>query len=295
MSISFLNTIGFQEEFQQSIQRCAASTRCGELMRHSAFAGMLSTETAREAVQKLHEEIGEDPDGILMLTLQLLALEKKREIPGSMWHTLAQSDGVAEGARMDSEDSCISGQRVFEDTMGCFPRFVSEYRHSYGHDGFDRWAWTIRQINGTLVRLGALEFEFSPWDHRVYIHIPGGADLSADSIADSLRQEIRFAEAYEPDFAGKDLHCESWLLSPVLRQFLPAGSRILAFQNLFDITETNPEDNAYLEWAFGLAPGQIEHAVLSVLPESTSLQRGLKRYALQGGRVGSGAGILRRV
>ena len=294
MSIPFLHTIGFQEKFQQDIQRCAASARCGELMRHSAFAGMLSTETAREAVQKLHEEIGEDPDGILMLTLQLLAVEKKREEPGSLWHTLTQRGDAAEEACVDSGDSCISGQKIFEDTMGCFPRFVREYRHSYGHDGFDRWEWTIRQVNGTLVRLGALEFEFSPWDHRVYIHIPGGADLSADSIADSLRQENRFAEVYEPDFEGKGLHCESWLLSPVLRQFLPEDSRILAFQNLFEVSETNPDDDAYLEWVFGLAPGQMEHAVLSSLPENTSLQRSLKQYVLQGGRVGSGAGILKR-
>lgn len=294
MSIPFLQTIGFQEKFQQDIQCCAASARCGELMQHSSFTGMLSTETAREAVQKLYEEIGEDPDGVLMLTLQLLAVEKKREEPGTLWHILTQRGDTAEETRRRPKETGFSGQRVFEETMGCFPRFVREYRHSYGHDGFDRWGWTIRQINGTLVRLGALEFEFSPWDHRVYIHIPGGTDLSADSIADSLRQEIRFAEAYEPDFAGKDLHCESWLLSPVLRQFLPEGSRILAFQNLFDITETNPEDNAYLEWAFGLAPGQIEHAELSVLQESTSLQRSLKQYVLQGGRVGSGAGILKR-
>lgn len=32
MSIPFLQTIGFQEKFQQDIQCCAASARCGELM-----------------------------------------------------------------------------------------------------------------------------------------------------------------------------------------------------------------------------------------------------------------------
>ena len=91
-------------------------------------------EKARESLKK---SIGEDPQGMKILCCMLkaaaISLEKYRE--------------------QEIED------RVFDDTMKCFTRFVEEHKASYGIYGFDRDFWTGRQLSLQLFRLGELEYE----------------------------------------------------------------------------------------------------------------------------------------
>jgi hypothetical protein len=82
--------------------------------------------------------------------------------------------------------------------------------------------------------------------------------------------------------------CDSWLLSPVLRELLPERSNILLFQSAFDIVEVDADDRSSLRWVFGrddIPPAE--------LAEGTSLQRGIKMLLLNGGSVGSAVGTLK--
>ena len=80
----------------------------------------------------------------------------------------------------------------------------------------------------------------------------------------------------------------------MLKELLPPDSRILRFQEAFDIREDLPENDAALEWVFHVAGGQREGLDLSALPEETSLQRKMKALLLAGRKPGAAYGVLVR-
>lgn len=84
------------------------------------------------------------------------------------------------------------------------------------------------------------------------------------------------------------IYCESWMLSPALRELMDENSNILQFQNLFIEEKTDYNSMAVLDWVF---PGY--HSVSEDLPENTSLQRKMKRYLLQDGKIGWTMGYLK--
>ena len=185
-------------------------------------------------------------------------------------------------------------EEIWLDTMRCFPRFIAEHRRSYGRDGFDRGGWTVRQAGCRLFRIGELEYELLETDGKraVSIHIPSDTRLEADRLNDSVRRAKDFLSEYYPEWQGAPMICESWLLSPALKQMLPPESRIRRFQDAFDLTGEDPEDCAALEWVFYVAGGQRDSVKTEDLPEKTSLQRKMKAMLLSGKKPGSARGTL---
>ena len=76
------------------------------------------------------------------------------------------------------------------------------------------------------------------------------------------------------------------------KALLPEGSRILKFQEAFELRKTYPEDDAALEWVFYVAEGQREGMDISRLPEDTSLQRKMKAMLMEGRKPGAAKGVL---
>ena len=97
-------------------------------------------------------EAADDPHGLRMLAVFLRAAFRTRE--------QYREAGIEE--------------KIFLDTMKCFPRFIGEYRESYGEYGFDRGFWAGRQLSLLLFRLGELEFEKAERDGEpaLAVHIP---------------------------------------------------------------------------------------------------------------------------
>ena len=217
------------------------------------------------------------PDGADVLIHQLMeAVESRRYGP---WRRLPET--------------------VWLDTMKCYPRFIAEHRRSYGRDGFDRGFWTTRQVQAKLFRIGELEYERleksdTVPERCISLHIPSDAKLLPDLLNDSVKKARAFLSEYFPDWADLPVCCETWLLSPRLREWLPETSNIIRFQAAFDITETDLTDDAALEWVFHIAEGQRAAMNAAALPEDTSLQRRMKADLLAGGHPGSGRGCLAR-
>lgn len=209
-------------------------------------------------------EIGEDPDGIKMLWEELnIALQSFAEY---------QKKGIPTD--------------IFEDTMKFCRRFLLEHYKTYACYRFVWGWWLPRQLSLREFRISALEYEF--WDDKyVYIHIPSDADFSQQSVLQSLSQFKAFCRQYYPEWEEREMQCDSWLLSPELKNVLNADSNILAFQKLFHVAETDLESRAVLDWVF---PGFDK--VSENLPEETSLQRNAKKYLLEGKKIGSAKGIL---
>ena len=186
---------------------------------------------------------------------------------------------------------------VFVDTLACFTRFVREHFESLGAYGFDRGFWTTRQINARLFRLGELEYELLEDGEKrsIALHIPSDCRLEPALLDDSVDRAKKFLAAYFPAWQNAPMTCESWLLSPALKDLLPPDSRILRFQRAFDLTPcADDEREAVLQWVYRLTPPQQENVDLHALPEGTALQKSMKRFLLSGGVFTAASGPLAR-
>lgn len=236
------------------------------------------TQTQWEQCRRQLKNILEpDADGIKMLACMLWAAAISREKYKEM--------GISES--------------IFSDTMKCFTRFVGEHRESYGQIGFDRDFWTGRQLSLQLFRLGELEFEKCIFHGEpvISIHIPSDADFSREQCCASIKNAVCFFDSQyrkygnlcgAPDFSKVPYICESWLLSPALKTLLPPHSKIIRFQEMFDICSVNEEDMSFVEWVY-----KRRDLPFDQLPENTSLQKNMKTYLLSGGRVGEACGRLK--
>ncbi len=219
-------------------------------------------------VKEIKDCLGDDPDGIKMLTCMLKSSLKTYDYY-KKW-------GISE--------------EIFIATMKCFSRFINEHKEGYGNYAFDREWWTARQVPGQLFRIGELEYELVNEKGKRYVslHIPSDARLRKDKIDESLHTAKAFILEKFPEYGSVDMICHSWLLSPTLKELLPEGSNILEFQSYFQIENTGVEEREYMTWVF-----KRPDIPLKELPENTLLQKNLKSYLLAGGKVTDARGILK--
>lgn len=246
------------------------------------FELLLSYDTAPKAVEQLNQIF--DKEGMhdyLWLTISLCAAMHTRERYKAM--------GIDD--------------KIFYDTMACFSRFVREHRESYRTYGFDRQFWTYRQINQTIYRLGELEFEILDFqgdevqlngktvvkkgDTVLSVHIPSDAQLDMESCHSSYRQANEFMKKHYPKIKYNVFYCNTWMLSPNLKDVLPENSKILQFQSDYTLCRLEEDNDAYCLWVYKKSSLELDD-----YPENTSLQRNLKKYIRNGGRVGEAECII---
>lgn len=232
--------------------------------------------TWEEGVKEVKEQLLKDENGLKMLACMLLAAVRS--------YGFYQEKGISD--------------RIYYDTFGCFSRFVEEHKVSCGEYGFDREWWTCREIAMEEFRIGELEYEMVLREGKkeIWIHIPSDAALTRDRCRESYHAAAVFFETYYPEFAYGAMKCDSWLMAPALKEVLPEHSNILAFQKDFDIDSVDLESQDVLEWVFKLPSGAIKEPasreILAALPEHTSLQKNMKKYLLEGGKIGVAVGRL---
>lgn len=181
-------------------------------------------------------------------------------------------------------------EKIFIDTMNCFPRFVREYEMMYGSEGFDRSFWTGRQLSLSLFRIQELEFELCEDEEgsTISIHIPSDAKLQKEQCITSILQAKQFFQTYHLCDCDVPMVCESWLLSPALKTLLPSDANIIQFQSLFDIQSWDQEAKDYLMWVYHC---EDQHPM--ELSEDTSLQRSMKQHILHDDTIGNAKGTLK--
>ncbi len=222
-----------------------------------------------DAIEELKRRIGEDPYGFYILS-ELL------------------------GMACDSYDEYKKrgiGDDIFTDTMKFCTRFINQHKEVHGHYAFV-WAWWFpRQLAVLEFRVGELEYEFVTNENERFIgiHIPGDARMDAINIQKSFEDYQHFLEKYYPEWLNADWYCESWMMSPMLEKLLDDESNILQFNRLFEVESVDYDSLGALDWVY---PG--EEKVFENLSENTLLQRKMKQFLLEGGKVGWAKARLKR-
>ena len=231
---------------------------------------LMQEQTWAQGLEQLKEALGEDPRGMKRLCCMLRCAMRTREVYDRL--------GISEG--------------IYVDSMAAFSRFVREHMDSFGSYGFNRGSWTPRQVSCKLFRIGQLEYELTTHDGQsiVSLHIPTDVDLRPEILQPSVKEGLARLYRLFPEYEGRPVYCHSWLLSPQLQDFLPEGSNILRFRELFDVEPEGIPGNDVLLWVF-----KNPRLPKEEYPENTSLQRKLKRFLLDGGQFLEGKGYLRRL
>ena len=224
-----------------------------------------------------------------------LFLEKwKQEEKGELW-ALAFYVHMAADTYEKYVERGID-DKVFAETFYDITIWTEEYYRKHKLYGTDQIWWIGMSIQMKLFRLGRLQFEPMVLEEDLVgksgilkagtpvlnVHIPAGAPLEYAECLDSFRR----AE----DFFGKrnrSYICDSWLLSPALKDMLPETSNIIRFQKLFDVAKVH---HTYLQAENRIFEGVLEDK--SCYPEETSLQRAMKKYILAGKEPGIGVGFI---
>lgn len=152
-----------------------------------------------------------------------------------------------------------------------------------GYEGYTVDA-TTRLVVKERVKLPKNEWKqvFQPGDTVMKVHIPRGGSMTPAAVADSYaRAKEIFTRCY-PEYHVTSYRIGCWMLSPVLKEILSPTSNIVAFAEDFTVfpIENNARD-AFL-YVFGIKGKTIPEIDFASLPEENSMQRGIKKKALEG-------------
>ena len=158
--------------------------------------------------------------------------------------------------------------------------------------------WLAHTLKMELFRLGRLQFEPGLLEKDIHgttvhlkagtrilnVHIPAGEKMDYAACLESFeRSKVFFGNSFEAYM------CESWLLSPVLKELLPSESNIIKFQDLYEIVEMLYGEAQPEERIFGEVRADKEN-----YPEDTTLRKKAKEILTAGKDMGVGIGVFYR-
>ncbi|WP_051704291.1 acyltransferase domain-containing protein [Glycomyces sp. NRRL B-16210] len=238
----------------------------------AAVAGLAALDAAsRELADRLYQSIAADMGGRKWLPWPTVT--EPHSLLG-LFPLLAAVPDMLAYHRERGVDEDLS-RRVLAD-LGEKLRFN---RRLYGKAGLDVANWFTGHVRGSLYQLGRLQFCVEGPDPKPFVgmHIRGeGGPLTLDAVRDSVEWALEFFPAVFPERYGgpEDMAfvCESWLLDPQLRDWLPEHSNIPGFGALFDLE--GPGDAAGARnsvWRFVFS--RTEDTPAETLPQENTLQR----------------------
>ena len=266
-----------------------------------------------EAILQKADQVYEDTNFDTKAVVPLM--EEAAEVSGvhvyTVWGLFLQL--AAERAEKKFQALGISEQ-VFLDTFEDLKYKLVECLKVKGVWGNFVYGWYPIFHRVDIFKLGRLEYENHPYPGKEpYVFTAGGKTYTINP-GDPVRS-IHIPYSKEPfdlktrlesyqkaqDFfddapTGAKLSggplicfCDSWLLYPPQLPYWPEGSNARDFSNDFDIISESVYEDTKPTWRifFNTADGPLED-----LAEDTRMQRGLKKYYLEGGKNGAGLGIL---
>lgn len=202
--------------------------------------------------------------------------------------------GLGELKEFYSENNISN--KIFSDTLFDVGRVMDECKGRNGSFVIEPpiFEWLCKHFRAQLFHIGRLQYEVIQFkedneflkkgDYVINIHIPAGGRMPYEEVCDSYRQAAVFFEKLMPDYPIKYFICETWMLSPQLRDILDGSSNLIQFLNDYELYGTS-EDEGFYDSIFIKKPKD-----LNSLSEKTSLQRAIKEHLLSGKKLLSGRG-----
>ncbi|MEU4927555.1 acyltransferase domain-containing protein [Streptomyces yokosukanensis] len=184
-------------------------------------------------------------------------------------------------------------------TLADLGRHMAVHRRRYGTLGVHARRWLVRHFRGELYQLGRLQFERARLGQRsapvlaaagldavpgtpcLNLHIPDfHGPLTPAACDRSLALAREFFALHFPEERPVAALCHSWLLDPQLKQYLPADSNIVRFQERFRTAreDTEPSDTEPVQFVFGAPDLPVAR-----LPRRTSVERAVGDHLRAGG------------
>lgn len=163
----------------------------------------------------------------------------------------------------------------FEETEDCYYGHQTEnYRFIAQRRAYPKSEW---------------ECVLKPGDQIMLIHIPEGADITAEYVLQAIHDVRPYIRKHYPGWDPVALHSGSWLLNPILADIVGKESKIMRFCELFNSYPVLSPGTAVFSFVFKmkLENNQVlpSREVMESLPENTRLERGLKKLYLDGKTV----------
>lgn len=133
---------------------------------------------------------------------------------------------------------------------------------------------------------------YTPNDTLVSVHIPADQPFDRETVSRSLEEGKHFFETFYPEKNFRGYMCISWLLSPELSSVLKPTSNILAFGNLYERFPVVSAGLDVFHFVFHKTVDAVTDDVIASLPESNSLERGIKALYANGGFIHEIGGLI---
>lgn len=161
-----------------------------------------------------------------------------------------------------------------------YPGFYQMTRFALGRMQYEYADFKLEEyeVDGNIVKKG---------DRVINMHIPSSGSFSREKRLDSYKRAFEF---YQEDFGGKPIPmvCNSWLLYPEHREFLPEHLNIRSFMEDFTYIEGAADEKFENAWRIF---GKDSTKAPNELPRETSLQKAYAKHLAAGGKTGSGYGV----
>ncbi|MEV6971159.1 acyltransferase domain-containing protein [Hamadaea sp. NPDC051192] len=142
-------------------------------------------------------------------------------------------------------------------------------------------AWLTLHARGGLYELGRLQHQRG--EDAIGLHIPEAGPLSPEAITASLDEAREFFPRHFPDERYTAFSCGSWLLDPQLRDYLPADSNIVRFQQRFELEPYEAPEGLDADVEVRRFVFRSLTTPLDQLPRRTVLQRAVADHLMAGG------------
>jgi len=174
------------------------------------------------------------------------------------------------------------GDAVSWATLADLGRNLAIDRRMHGEGWPVMQSWLTLHARGSIYQLGRLQFQRG--DTAIGLHIPEAGPMTPEVVAASLDEARAFFPRHFPDEHYTAFSCGSWLLDPQLREYLPADSNIVRFQQRFELEPyEQPEgidaDVEVLRFVFRSLTTPLDQ-----LPRRTVLQRAIVDHLKAGRR-----------
>ena len=136
-----------------------------------------------------------------------------------------------------------------------------------------------RLVEKKRVRLNKREWRqvYSSGDSVLKVHIPYGGRLDMEICQRSYERAREIFRKFYPEYNFSAFMLECWMLSPELCDILPKESNIISFRKPYTVYPVKNSAEDALLYVYGIENVTPLDINISALPESNSLQRGIKR------------------